>query len=165
MNKSKKKPWKGPSPENAKTRRYTYDFKLSAVELHLQKGVAQSLVLKRLGMSKAVYWRWLSQYRKLGPKGLERATRSDKGREQMPQAVKDQIVELKRSEPKSGVRRISDILGRMFFMKAILAFLLVTILSSAAAQAQNASVKAYLQQRLDALLAILLTSGSLAVKV
>lgn len=118
MQKSKRTSGKGRSSGVGKARRYSYTFKLSAVEMHVKKGVPQLLVLKRLGMSKAVYWRWLSRYRKHGPAGLEGAPLGRKGREQVPQAVKEQIVELKRSEPKRGVRRISDMLGRIFFMKA-----------------------------------------------
>ena len=118
MQKSKRTPGKGRSKGDGKTRRYSYTFKLSAVEMHLKKGVSQTLVQKQLGMSKAVYWRWLSRYRKHGPAGLEGAPLGRKGRAQVPDAVKEQIVELKRLEPKRGVRRISDILGRIFFMKA-----------------------------------------------
>lgn len=45
-------------------RKYSKDFKLEAVKLHLEQGMTQLKVSKDLGISPQVYWRWVEQYRR-----------------------------------------------------------------------------------------------------
>ena len=48
---------------NKRTVRYTYEFKLRAVKLHLEEGFTQDLVCQEMGMGKSTYCGWIKTYR------------------------------------------------------------------------------------------------------
>lgn len=91
--------------------------RLRAVKLHLEEGFTQELVAQQMGVSVAGFQRWLSVYRRHGEEGLK-----DRHRERSPsklsEAVHEKILELKREEPTRGVKRISQLLRRIFFLPA-----------------------------------------------
>lgn len=108
----RKKPTKG-----GKTRRqFSAAFKIRAVKLHLEEGHPISLVASEIGVLVTVLGRWVKRYREQGEAGFCREKRrSGSG---LHREVKARIVTLKQEEPERGVRRISDVLRRVFFLKA-----------------------------------------------
>jgi transposase len=101
-----------------RTRRcFTVAEKLRAVRLHLEEGFSQTLVCEELKVSKSSLSLWLQEYRLGGEAGLEplqAAERSPK----LPQPITDKILELKKDNPSFGIKRISQILRRWFFLPA-----------------------------------------------
>jgi transposase InsO family protein len=85
--------------------------------MHLEDGVSQKSILTQMGVSPSAMVRWVGLYRSGGVAAL-----ADKPRNgsvtRLPSAVKERIVAMKRAEPQQGTHRISDLLRRMFFMKA-----------------------------------------------
>ena len=100
------------------TKQYSYEVKLRAVKLHLEEGLPGSLLSKELGVKTNTFWGWLRAYRERGEAGLRgrvgRATR----RRKLPAPVREKIVEIKKREPLFGVKRISQLLKRAFFLSA-----------------------------------------------
>src|SRR5262245_24480808 len=100
-----------------KSIRRTFAERLHAVKLHLEEGFTQELVAQQMGISTAALVKWLVRYRLHGEEGLKHLD----GRPapaKLPQAVRDKILELKREEPTRGVKRISQLLRRFFFLPA-----------------------------------------------
>ena len=104
-------------PHGSQRRHFAPDYKVRAVRLHLEEGISQSAVADQLGIYSAVFSKWVRKYRKEGPSGFGRSLQRGSAR-RLPRAVKDRIVAMKEAQPTHGVHRISDILKRMFFMKA-----------------------------------------------
>src|SRR5271169_5908855 len=96
---------------------YPVDYKLKAVKMHLEDGVAQWIVAKEMGVCQSAIVRWVGQYRTEGAAGLAQKPRKNAAAK-IPAAVKERIVALKQAEPHDGTHRISDLLKRVFFMKA-----------------------------------------------
>jgi transposase InsO family protein len=96
---------------------YPVEYKLKAVKMHLEDGVAQWIVAKQMGVCQSAMVRWVGQYRSGGVAALAQKPRKD-AVARVPAAVKERIVALKQAEPTHGTHRISDLLKRMFFMKA-----------------------------------------------
>ena len=98
-------------------RSYSPDYKIKAVKLHLVDGIPLSTIAGQSDICVPVLSRWVRQYRKGGPSAFGRSMkRRSSGR--LPAPVKERIVAMKTAQPEHGVHRISDILKRMFFMKA-----------------------------------------------
>jgi putative transposase len=97
---------------------YSADFRSRAVKLFLEESFPAKLIQKETGVSNAVLYRWVKIYQTQGEAGLRAVRRGRKGNGKVHPAVKEKIVDLKKQEPKSGVRRISDLLRRFFFLKA-----------------------------------------------
>lgn len=91
--------------------------RLRAVKLHLEEGFTQELVAQQMGVSVAGFQRWLSVYRRHGEEGLKDRHR-ERSPSKLPEAVHEKILELKREEPTRGVKRISQLLRRIFFLPA-----------------------------------------------
>ena len=88
-----------------------------SVEMNLEEGIPVDLVAQEMGVSDTSIENWTRKYRHKGEAGLyERKARAKKNG--LPKAVVDQIGELKEAEPGHGSRRISQVLRRLFFMKA-----------------------------------------------
>ncbi len=99
-------------------KRYGLEFKLRCVKLRLEEGLPLSLLSKEVGASKDVIRRWVKAYRERGERGL-RSERVPKGsRRKLPGPVREKIVEIKKREPLFGVKRISHLLKRVFFLSA-----------------------------------------------
>jgi transposase InsO family protein len=100
-----------------KMRRFTPADKLKAVRLHLEEGFSQSLVCQELGVSKSSLGLWLQSYRLGGAAGLEPVSHARR-EPKLPAAITEKIVELKQENPTFGIKRISQVLRRCFFLPA-----------------------------------------------
>jgi len=98
-------------------RRFTVDQKLQAVRLHLEEGFSQSLVCQELNVSKSSLGLWLEEYRLGGEAGLAPA-RPGPRPAKLPPAITEKIRELKTDNPGFGIKRISQVLRRWFFLPA-----------------------------------------------
>ena len=97
---------------------YPVDYKLKAVKMHLEDGTSQDIIARQMGVAQSSMVRWVSLYRYGGVAALARKNSRKKFSGKIPAAVKERIVAMKRAEPHDGTHRISDLLKRMFFMKA-----------------------------------------------
>ena len=95
---------------------YPADFRLQIVRKHLEESVPVSVILQESGVSKQSFQRWIGAYRKEGEAGLAPGY-TGKGRP-LPEPVTQKIVELKQTNPLFGIKRISQVLKRMFFLSA-----------------------------------------------
>lgn len=101
-------------PEPGK--RYPADFKLQAVRKYIEEGIPAAIISQECGINPKTVWSWVRAYRQEGEAGL--APRyNGKGRS-LPHPVKDKIVELKEANPLFGIKRISQLLRRAFFLSA-----------------------------------------------
>ncbi len=109
---------KGKGKESRYGKRYGLEFKLRCVKLRLEEGIPVSLLSKEVGASKDTICHWVKAYRERGERGLRNpAVPTGSGRK-LPSPVRDKIVEIKKREPLFGVKRISHLLKRAFFLSA-----------------------------------------------
>jgi transposase InsO family protein len=99
-------------------RRYELEFKLRCVKLRLEEGLPVSLLSKEVGCSQDVIRRWVRAYQERGEAGLQNRIVSAGRRRKLPAPVREKIVEIKKREPLFGVKRISHLLKRAFFLSA-----------------------------------------------
>jgi len=99
-------------------RRYGLEFKLRCVKLRLEEGLPVSLLSKEVGCSNDVIRRWVKAYQERGEAGLQNRIVSARSRRKLPGPVREKIVEIKKREPLFGVKRISHLLKRTFFLSA-----------------------------------------------
>jgi len=109
---------KGKGRENRSRRPYGYEFRLRAVKLRLEEGIPAAVLCKELGVGEQTLWDWLRRYRESGEAGLRDKVVVPGSRQRLPLPVRDKIVEIKRREPLFGVKRVSLLLRRVFFLKA-----------------------------------------------
>jgi len=109
---------KSKGKENRYGRRYGLEFKLRCVKLRLEEGIPVSLLSKEVGASKDVIRRWAKAYQEWGEAGLRNRIVSEGRRRKLPGPVREKIVEIKKREPLFGVKRISHLLKRVFFLSA-----------------------------------------------
>ena len=95
----------------------TFEERLRAVKLHLEEGFTQEMVAREMGVSFAAIGKWVQRYRREGEEGLKTKT-SVVPRPKLPEAVRDKILQLKQEEPARGIKRISQLLRRVFFLQA-----------------------------------------------
>jgi transposase InsO family protein len=100
-----------------KISRRPFEVRLRAVKLYLEEGFSQELVTQELGISISCLNKWLRQYRAEGEEGLKNRHPDGSGRK-LPTPVIEKILELKKEEPARGIKRISQILKRVFFLQA-----------------------------------------------
>jgi transposase InsO family protein len=99
-------------------KRYGFEFKLRCVKLRLEEGLPIFLLSKEVGASKSVIGRWVKAYQERGEAGLRNQI-LPKGRgRKLPGPVREKIIEIKKREPLFGVKRISHLLKRVFFLSA-----------------------------------------------
>ena len=96
---------------------YPFEVRLRAVRLYTEEEYSSELIAEELGMSSHTVYGWVKRYKEQGEEGLKPKTRSPQKRK-LPPAVREKIVELKEGNPTFGIRRISDLLKRFFFMQA-----------------------------------------------
>jgi len=109
---------KGKGKESRYGKRYGFEFKLRCVKLRLEEGFPVSLLSKEVGASKDVIRRWVKAYQERGEAGLrDRVVPTGSGRK-IPGPVREKIIEIKKREPLFGVKRISHLLKRAFFLSA-----------------------------------------------
>ena len=97
---------------------YSFELRRRAVQLHLEEGLTVAQVVQELGVGKSTLTQWVSRYRRLGEEGLRRGRVGIKGKEALHPALRQRITEIKRKYPTFGVRRISHLLARAFYLKA-----------------------------------------------
>ena len=100
----------------ARSKRYGPDFKLQVVRKFVEESIPSSVIQQECGVSGETIGRWVRAYRREGQAGLATRYRG-KGR-RLPAPVKEKIIELKKSEPLFGIKRISQVLRRAFFLSA-----------------------------------------------
>lgn len=108
-------PPRGGAPRKIKPR--TFEERLRAVKLNLEEGFTQELVASELGVSHAAVTKWIRQYRLHGEEGLKSKV-NGASRSRLPEPVRSKILELKQEEPTRGIKRISQLLKRVFFLQA-----------------------------------------------
>lgn len=100
----------------------TYETKRKAVRLLLEEGIPAKLVAQELGVNQSTVWDWAHQYQTGGEAELRPKPRGVSGKEAGPvgvrAAIRGQIVEIKRRNQKFGVKRIAQVLRRMFHLPA-----------------------------------------------
>src|SRR5512136_916712 len=99
-------------------KRYGFELKLRCVKLRLEEGLPVSLLSKEVGCSKDVIGRWVKAYQERGEAGLRNRIVSERRRRKLPGPVREKIVEIKKHDPLFGVKRISHLLKRVFFLSA-----------------------------------------------
>jgi transposase InsO family protein len=100
------------------TRQFSYGFKLRAVKLMTEEGLPASLLGKELRVSTSTLFGWLRAYRKNGEAGVRGRVGKPGVRRKLPKPVREKIIEIKKREPLFGVKRISHLLKRVFFLSA-----------------------------------------------
>jgi transposase InsO family protein len=102
----------------AKTmRRFTVAEKLKAVRLHKDEGFSIALVCRELNVSKSSLGLWLQAYRLGGEAGLQPGVPGPRTA-RLPAPITDKLIELKQENPTFGIKRISQLLRRCFFLPA-----------------------------------------------
>jgi transposase InsO family protein len=96
---------------------YPFEFRLRTVRMHLEEGYPASLITGEMGISTETLHQWTKRYLQYGEAGLQNLRRGSK-RGRLSGRVKDKILDLKRSNPGFGSRRIADMLKRFFLMPA-----------------------------------------------
>jgi transposase InsO family protein len=76
------------------------------------------LLSKEVGASKDVIHRWAKAYQERGDAGLRSWVVPEGSRRKLPRPVREKIVEIKKHTPLFGVKRISHLLKRAFFLSA-----------------------------------------------
>jgi transposase InsO family protein len=113
--KRKRKP--GGNPKGKSAPPYPFEFKLKLVRLHLEDGYGVPMLAQEFGVSEYSLYRWSRQYYERGEAGLVLKGRS-KPASRLSESVHEKILEIKKAQPQSGSRRISDVLRRFFLIKA-----------------------------------------------
>jgi len=96
----------------------SYETKLKAVKLYLEEGIPSRLVAKEVGVQYGTVTKWAQDYREGGLEGLKPRDRSEVQRRRVHPAVKARIKAVKKSNPTFGIKRISQMLGRVFMLRA-----------------------------------------------
>ena len=109
---------KGKGKESHYGKRYGFEFKLRCVKLRLEEGLPVSVLSKEVGCSQDVIRRWARAYQERGEAGLRKGVVPAGSRRKLPGPVREKIVEIKKREPFFGVKRISHLLKRAFFLSA-----------------------------------------------
>jgi len=99
-------------------KRYGFEFKLRCVKLRLEEGIPISLLSKEAGASKDIIHRWTKAYQEQGEAGLRNGVPKARRQPKLPEPVREKIVEIKKQEPLFGIKRISHLLKRAFFLSA-----------------------------------------------
>ena len=99
-------------------KRYGFEVKLRCVKLRLEEGIPASLISKEVGASQDVIRRWARAYQERGEAGLRNRVVPAGSQRKLPGPVREKIVEIKKREPLFGVKRISHLLKRAFFLSA-----------------------------------------------
>jgi transposase InsO family protein len=96
---------------------YPYELRLKAVKLHLEKGISRDVISRELGVGESSVSNWVKAYREKGEDGLRAQARGPRpGQKKLGEPVTARILELKKAEPSWGVKRIAQVLRRMFWL-------------------------------------------------
>ncbi len=108
---------KSPSGGTAKRKIFSYEHKLRAVKLYLEEQYPAKIIRQEMGMSEKTLHSWVRRYRAQGEEGLQLRFGGQR-QQRVSEPVKAKIIELKKERPGFGVKRISQILRRIFFLEA-----------------------------------------------
>jgi len=111
-------PPRGAGRREKKGRRYSPETKLQAVRLRLEEGFRLGDVCAEMGMAQSCLSRWVHLYKEFGAAGLQAADQPQTRPSKLPQPITKKIVELKEQHPAFGIKRISQLLRRWFFLPA-----------------------------------------------
>jgi transposase InsO family protein len=100
-----------------KLRRFSPDEKLKAVRLRLEEGFSLKDICAEVGVAQSGLSRWISQYQQFGEASLQTKV-GGRRKDRLPAPITDKIVELKQQNPTFGIKRISQVLRRCFFLPA-----------------------------------------------
>jgi transposase InsO family protein len=114
---SQKKKRKKKSPQG-KSGPYSFEFRLRVVRMYLEEQYPKRLICEETGIGISTLGAWVKRYRQHGEEGLRNKPRSLSRSSRVDKAVKKKIIEVKKSHPVFGVRRISDFLKRFFLLQA-----------------------------------------------
>jgi transposase len=114
--KKKQKSSRARRPKRRARQTFSPEFKLKVVRLYLEEGYQRGLIAQEFNVAESSVGRWASQYRRYGEKGLQPKPRNA-SRTGLSAEVKEKIVDLKRTNPSFGSRRISDMLKRFFLIR------------------------------------------------
>src|ERR1041385_3507663 len=96
----------------------TFEQRLRAVKLHLEEGFTQQSIAQEMGFSSSAVYKWAQAYQLQGEEALKSRLPGPREPRQVPLAVRDKIIQLKQEDPARGIKRISKLLKRVFFLKA-----------------------------------------------
>jgi len=99
-----------------RSKRYGPDFKLQVVKKYLEESIPVSVIRQECGLSGETVGRWVRAYRRHGEAGLATHYRGKGHR--LPSPIRQKIVEVKEENPLFGIKRISQVLKRAFFLSA-----------------------------------------------
>jgi len=111
----KKRKSEGSGAGNRK--RHALEVKRRAVKLYVEDGYPSGVVAEELGVGQSTLNAWAKKYRERG-EGAFAPSAPRRGRPQVSAAAKQKAIDLKRQNPEFGIRRISHLLRRFFFLKA-----------------------------------------------
>jgi transposase InsO family protein len=97
--------------------RRSFPERLRAVKLYLEEGFPRHLIAQEMGVTTAAIDKWVHLYRLHGEEGLKDRIYS-RPKAQLPEPIRHKILELKKEEPSRGIKRISQLLKRVFFLPA-----------------------------------------------
>ena len=107
--------------KKSKRKVYPASYKLKLVKLHEEEDYSYQYLCEQTGVGHSSLTRWVSLYRKEGPNCFKEKRRVKKAENKTLQeapAVREKIIEIKEEYPVFGIQRISDLLKRVFFLKA-----------------------------------------------
>ena len=98
----------------------TYEQRRKAVRLYLEERIPSELVAREVGVTKGTVFDWVRLYRERGEAGLHPMDHGVPCRRvnRALTAVQSKIVAVKKANPGFGVKRISQLLRRLFFVPA-----------------------------------------------
>jgi putative transposase len=97
--------------------RYPFELRLKLVKAYLEEKYPMDLLVQEAGVSSNTIFAWVKRYRSLGEGGLHDAPPNRKVK-RLPLPVREKIVAVKKENRSFGVRRISDLLRRFFWLRA-----------------------------------------------
>jgi len=86
--------------------------------MYLEEQYPIQLICEETGVGRSTVGAWVRRYRQHGEEGLRTKPKSVPQKSRIDKAVKGKIIEVKKSNPVFGVRRISDFLKRFFLLQA-----------------------------------------------
>ena len=102
------------------SRYISFEMRRKAVKLYLEEGIPSKLVAKEIGIKASTLFAWVKRYREQGEEGLRTTYHPERCRKSNGAltALQTKIVEVKQANPRFGVKRISQLLRRIFFVPA-----------------------------------------------
>lgn len=119
---------------------YPVEIRLRAVQMYVEEGYPACLITAEMGITGETLNKWAKLYRQSGEEGL-RKLRTPRKRSPLSVHVKERVLEVKKSNPSFGSRRISDILRRFFLLPASSATVHKTLATAQLTNPQNSKAQ------------------------